>query len=103
MGKRCLYPIGDNLCEKAFWLNKCWKEADPKVKIYLLSIFKYQLNNRFLFLISALLFVIKAFRTFVLSITYCTTLSKSDLINKKIFKNLRNCSSLLVLHCGNLT
>lgn len=27
--KRCLYPQGDNLCEKAFWLNKCWKERDP--------------------------------------------------------------------------
>lgn len=31
MGKRCLYPKGDSLCEKAFWLNKCWKNADPKV------------------------------------------------------------------------
>lgn len=27
--KRCLYPQGENLCEKAFWLNKCWKERDP--------------------------------------------------------------------------
>lgn len=31
MGKRCLYPKGDTLCEKAFWLNRCWKQADPKV------------------------------------------------------------------------
>lgn len=31
MMKRCLYPKGDNLCEKAYWLNKCWKNADPKV------------------------------------------------------------------------
>lgn len=31
MGKRCLYPKGANGCEKAFWLNKCWKNADPKV------------------------------------------------------------------------
>lgn len=31
MGKRCLYPKGDSLCERAFWLNKCWKNADPKV------------------------------------------------------------------------
>lgn len=31
MGKRCLYPKGENLCEKAFWLHKCWKQADPKV------------------------------------------------------------------------
>nr|QGW50690.1 odorant-binding protein 26 [Propsilocerus akamusi] len=30
MGIRCLYPEGDTLCEKAFWLNKCWKLADPK-------------------------------------------------------------------------
>nr|AAO74646.1 odorant-binding protein 3-2 [Aedes aegypti] len=30
MGKRCLYPEGENLCEKAFWLHKCWKESDPK-------------------------------------------------------------------------
>lgn len=32
MGKRCLYPKGDSLCERAFWLNKCWKNADPKVR-----------------------------------------------------------------------
>lgn len=31
MGKRCLYPKGDTLCDKAFWLNRCWKRADPKV------------------------------------------------------------------------
>lgn len=31
MMKRCLYPKGDNLCEKAYWLNKCWKNADPTV------------------------------------------------------------------------
>lgn len=31
MGKRCLYPKGETLCEKAFWLHKCWKESDPKV------------------------------------------------------------------------
>lgn len=33
MGKRCLYPKGDTLCEKAFWLNRCWKRADPKVVV----------------------------------------------------------------------
>lgn len=26
----CMHPKGDNLCEKAFWLHKCWKTADPK-------------------------------------------------------------------------
>ncbi|ALC46416.1 Os-E, partial [Drosophila busckii] len=31
MGKRCLYPKGDNKCERAFWLHRCWKTADPKV------------------------------------------------------------------------
>lgn len=31
MMKRCLYPKGDTLCEKAYWLNKCWKNADPTV------------------------------------------------------------------------
>lgn len=30
MGKRCLYPKGDTLCERAFWLHSCWKTADPK-------------------------------------------------------------------------
>nr|AKB92821.1 odorant binding protein 2b [Zeugodacus tau] len=29
MGKKCLYPKGDNKCERAFWLHRCWKEADP--------------------------------------------------------------------------
>lgn len=33
MGKKCLYPKGDTLCERAFWLHKCWKTADPKVNI----------------------------------------------------------------------
>lgn len=31
MGKKCLYPKGDTLCERAFWLHKCWKTADPRV------------------------------------------------------------------------
>ncbi|XP_037919471.1 pheromone-binding protein-related protein 6-like [Hermetia illucens] len=30
MGKKCLYPKGDTKCERAFWLHKCWKQADPK-------------------------------------------------------------------------
>lgn len=38
MMKRCLYPKGDNLCEKAYWLNKCWKNADPVVISFLLSL-----------------------------------------------------------------
>lgn len=31
MGKRCLYPEGETLCDKAFWFHKCWKTQDPKV------------------------------------------------------------------------
>lgn len=33
MGKRCLYPKGDTKCERAFWLHRCWKQADPKVNV----------------------------------------------------------------------
>lgn len=33
MGKRCMRPVGDNLCEQAFWVNKCLRESDPKVCI----------------------------------------------------------------------
>lgn len=28
---QCTHPVGENLCEKAFWFHKCWKTADPKV------------------------------------------------------------------------
>lgn len=31
MGKKCLRPEGTTPCETAFWFNKCWKTADPKV------------------------------------------------------------------------
>lgn len=31
MGKKCLHPEGNTLCEKAFWFHKCWKTADPRV------------------------------------------------------------------------
>lgn len=27
----CPHPAGDNDCEKAFNLHKCWKTTDPKV------------------------------------------------------------------------
>lgn len=33
MGKKCLYPEGETLCDKAFWFHKCWKTNDPKVSI----------------------------------------------------------------------
>lgn len=33
MGKKCLYPKGDTKCERAFWLHRCWKQADPKVSV----------------------------------------------------------------------
>ncbi|XP_055703893.1 pheromone-binding protein-related protein 6-like isoform X3 [Phlebotomus papatasi] len=25
----CQNPVGDNLCEKAYWLHKCFKQVDP--------------------------------------------------------------------------
>lgn len=31
MIRLCLYPKGDTDCERAYYLNKCWKEKDPKV------------------------------------------------------------------------
>lgn len=33
MMRKCLYPEGDDMCEKSYKLNKCWKESDPKVEI----------------------------------------------------------------------
>lgn len=41
MGKKCLYPEGETLCDKAFWFHKCWKTNDPKVSVLL---FKNILN-----------------------------------------------------------
>ncbi|XP_055696598.1 pheromone-binding protein-related protein 6-like [Lutzomyia longipalpis] len=26
---KCLDPVGADLCEKAYWLHKCWKTNDP--------------------------------------------------------------------------
>lgn len=34
MGMKCLTPEGNTPCETAFWYHKCWKTADPKVRIY---------------------------------------------------------------------
>lgn len=31
MGLKCLKIKGDTACERAFWLNSCWKQSDPKV------------------------------------------------------------------------
>ncbi|GAB0088167.1 Pheromone-binding protein-related protein 6 [Sergentomyia squamirostris] len=28
--KNCMEPVGANLCEKAYWLHKCWKTQDPR-------------------------------------------------------------------------
>lgn len=28
---KCQNPVGPNLCEKAYWLHKCWKREDPSV------------------------------------------------------------------------
>ena len=44
MGRRCLNPVGENLCEKAYWLHKCWKEADPRVcLLFIFIIFPFLL------------------------------------------------------------
>lgn len=32
MGKKCLYPQGETLCDRAWWFHNCWKKADPKVR-----------------------------------------------------------------------
>lgn len=37
MGKKCLYPEGDTQCERAFWLHRCWKKADPRVIIFIVK------------------------------------------------------------------
>lgn len=39
MGSRCLVVQGDSLCERAFWIHKCWKMADPKVYAKNISFF----------------------------------------------------------------
>lgn len=31
MGLKCLKVVGETRCERAFWLHKCWKTADPRV------------------------------------------------------------------------
>lgn len=45
MGRKCIKPQGDNLCERAFWYHKCWKTQDPKVsmiKLYFVENFFYR-------------------------------------------------------------
>lgn len=44
IGKKCLTPVGNTHCETAFWYNKCWKTADPKVInhfCFLVSLFNF--------------------------------------------------------------
>lgn len=31
MSEHCTHPVGDNLCDKAWWFHQCWKKADPQV------------------------------------------------------------------------
>lgn len=61
MGKKCLYPQGDTQCERAFWLHKCWKTADPKVSHLLrfgknITVFISLIIFFFLFFISSITF-----------------------------------------------
>lgn len=30
--KACVNPEGADQCERAFWIHKCWKTTDPKVR-----------------------------------------------------------------------
>lgn len=43
MGKKCLRPVGDNVCERAFWYHKCWKTASPEVDQHLHTVFYFRL------------------------------------------------------------
>lgn len=45
MGKKCLYPQGETQCDRAFWLHKCWKTADPKVSNFNLKSVVITSNN----------------------------------------------------------
>uniref|UniRef100_A0A182SNT8 Uncharacterized protein n=1 Tax=Anopheles maculatus TaxID=74869 RepID=A0A182SNT8_9DIPT len=29
MGVRCTRPKGKDVCERAFWFHRCWKQSDP--------------------------------------------------------------------------
>lgn len=53
MMRKCLYPEGGDLCEKAFFLHQCWKRADPKV--YEHSQFSYSYEMFYEFPVLALL------------------------------------------------
>lgn len=45
MGRRCLRPVGENSCERAFWYHKCWKSYDPKVSELFCSLTKIALQT----------------------------------------------------------
>lgn len=49
IGKRCIYPEGDTLCEKAFWFHKCWKSVDPYVSLSLMDILIRNYHIKLLF------------------------------------------------------
>lgn len=40
MGENCQDIQGDGPCERAMWLHKCWKMADPKVHLMIKLILK---------------------------------------------------------------
>lgn len=43
MIRKCLYPKGDDDCQRAYSLHRCWKETDPKVCIRNFEIFHFAL------------------------------------------------------------
>lgn len=39
---KCEHPQGDNLCERAFWLHKCFKEVDPVVSMMFRGFWRFK-------------------------------------------------------------
>lgn len=57
MGKKCLNPQGDSQCDRAFWFHKCWKTADPRVKLnYFTLLWIFFGNFKWILYFSALFF-----------------------------------------------
>lgn len=72
MGRKCLRPEGDNVCERAFWFHKCWKSADPKVTQLSCNFIQFRLLIYFFSL-----FILKLFSALLLGL-------RSDLLELSI-------------------
>lgn len=42
IGKKCIYPEGETLCDRAWWYHNCWKKTDHKVSFG----YYFELNNQ---------------------------------------------------------